>query len=119
MARYIVIIAALMALTGKSPDEALPNTKTKRGNIMTTATAIFYGSLTGYIARLNDGSYRKIYELNRLGGRVSKKLVETLLDNPITVSWRGKPFISKCPETMAKVILGTINSGLAGNSGVS
>lgn len=85
---------------------------------MTTATAIFYGSLTGYIAQLNDGSYRKIKELNRLGCRVSKKLIDTLLNNPITIAWRGKPFITQCPEPMAKIILGTINSGLAGNSGL-
>lgn len=86
---------------------------------MTTATNLFYGTRIGYIAELSDGTYHKVMELNRIGFQVSKVVVRNLLENPITVAWNKPAFLSPCQEPMAKIILGTINSGLAGNSGVS
>ena len=83
---------------------------------MTTATNIYYGSRIGYIAELSDGTFRKVQELNRLGIRISKVLVVNLLDNPISVAWRCKPFLAPCPATMSRVILSTINATLAGKN---
>ncbi len=86
---------------------------------MTKAKAIYYGSQIGYIAELNDGSYRRICELSKLGRRVSSRFVNILLNNPVTVSWRGKPFLSPCTGAMSRIIISTINSTLAGETGMN
>lgn len=83
---------------------------------MTIATNIFYGSRIGYIAELSDGTYRKVQELNKLGFQISKTVVRNLLDNPISVAWRCKPFLAPCPATMAKCIISSINATLAGKN---